>query len=278
MYKNNLLPTIPVAYANVKEDRSSIQKVLQLIDYYSHGWLIMCDLKVLNFIMGLKSGYAKYPCFYCMFDSRQSEKDYDNTHIWPARTDFDNDPLVPIEKIAFPVLHIKLGLFQKYVKALDKESDCFKFICQNIKKSEAKLTNGVFTGPEIRLLMKQDGFPGTMTDLQRSAWFNFCDVARHVLGKDITEDWKEKVDLLMSSFQAMGVPSVSNKMHLLFKHKDKCEPHLGIFSDEHGERLHKEMQVIEKRFGHCLNKEMLAECIWSLKRDTNFFKCSRTVF
>ena len=64
MYKNNVLPTVPIAYANVKEDRSSIQKVLELIDYYSHGWLIMCDLKVLNFIMKLKSGYPKYPCFY----------------------------------------------------------------------------------------------------------------------------------------------------------------------------------------------------------------------
>ena len=55
MYKSNPLPTIPVVHANVKEDRSSIQKLLELIDYYSHGWLILCDLKVLNFIMGLKS-------------------------------------------------------------------------------------------------------------------------------------------------------------------------------------------------------------------------------
>ena len=31
MCKNNFLPTIPIAYANVKEDRSSIQKVLELI-------------------------------------------------------------------------------------------------------------------------------------------------------------------------------------------------------------------------------------------------------
>ena len=58
--------------------------------------------------------------------------------------------------------------------------------------------------------MKHDGFPGTMTDLQRAAWFNFCVVARHVLGKNVTEDWKQKVHLLMSSFQAMGCPTVSN--------------------------------------------------------------------
>ena len=51
---------------------------------------------------------------------------------------------MPVEKIAFPFLHIKLGLFQKYLKALDKGSDCFKFTCRNIKKSEVKLLNGVF--------------------------------------------------------------------------------------------------------------------------------------
>ena len=77
------------------------------------------------------------------------------------------------------------------------------------------------------------------------------------LGKHVTEDWKEKVDLLISALQAMGCRSVTNKMHLIFKHKDKFEGYLGNFSDEHGERLH---------------KEMLAEYTWSVKRDT---KCNQ---
>ena len=125
---------MPIAYANVKEDRSSIGKLLELIKYNAHTWLIMCDLKVLNLIMKLKCGYSKYPCFYCMFDSRQSTLDFNPTHIWPPRVDFNISHLVPVEKIAFPFLHIKLGLSQKYVKALDKGSDCFKFICKNYKE------------------------------------------------------------------------------------------------------------------------------------------------
>jgi len=139
MYKNNLLPTLPIAYANVKEDWSSIRKILELIKYNACTWLVMCDFKVLDLIMGLKCGYSKYPYFHCMFDSRQSTLDFNPTHVWPPRVDFDLSPLVPVEKIAFPFLHIKLDLFQKYVKALDKGSDCFKFICRNIKKSEAKV-------------------------------------------------------------------------------------------------------------------------------------------
>jgi len=66
-----------------------------------------------------------------------------------------------------------------------------------------------------------------------------------------------KVDLLMFTFQTMGYSNVTNKMYLLSKHEDKCETYLGIFSDEHGERLYREMQVIEKRFGKCLNKKCL---------------------
>ena len=78
----------------------------------------MCDLKVLNFIMGLKSGYVKYPCFYCMFDSRQSTLNVNPTHIWSARVDFDINPLVSVEMITLPFLHIKLGLFQKTKTAI----------------------------------------------------------------------------------------------------------------------------------------------------------------
>jgi len=38
------------------------------------------------------------------------------------------------------------------------------------------------------------------------------------------------------------------------------------------------MQVLKKRFGRKTNKEMLAECIWSAKRDTTFYKSSKPVF
>jgi len=101
MYKHNLFLTLPIAYANVKEDRSSIGKLLELIKYNAHTWLIMCDLKVLNLIMKLKCGYSKYPCFYCMFDSRQSTLDFNPTHIWSQCVDFDISPLVPVERLLF---------------------------------------------------------------------------------------------------------------------------------------------------------------------------------
>ena len=47
---------------------------------------VLCDLKVLNYLAGLKSGYAKYPCFFCLFDSRDSFIDFDINHNCPLRT------------------------------------------------------------------------------------------------------------------------------------------------------------------------------------------------
>ena len=70
--------------------------------------------------------------------------------------------------------------------------------------------DGVFTGQEIRFLKKHADFPVTMTSTQCEAWFNFIAVAKNVLGKDITADWKEKNDRLMSSYQAIGCPTVSS--------------------------------------------------------------------
>ena len=43
--------------------------------------------------------------------------------------------------------------------------------------------------------MVRKDFPETMTDKERATWLTSCDVARHVLGRDVKEDWKEKVEL-----------------------------------------------------------------------------------
>ena len=191
--------------------------------------------------------------------------------------DFDNEPLMSVNRIALPVLYIKLGLFQQFVKALSHESDCYHYINRQFHKSEAKIANGVFNGPEIRTLINDSNFCNTMSEDEKTAWLSFCDVASNVLGKHVSNDWKDKIDHLISSFHIMGVQRMTSKMHLLFKHKDKLERYLGRFSDENGERLHQEMLSFEKRFSSHLTAEMMAEYVWSIKRDTNYFSASKVV-
>ena len=54
-----------------------------------------------------------------------------------------------------PLLHIKLGLIKQFVKALDRNSEAFKYL-QNffLKLSEAKINAGVFIGAQIIKILK----------------------------------------------------------------------------------------------------------------------------
>ena len=66
-----------------------------------------------------------------------------------------NEPLVPRDMIILPPLHIKLGLIKQLVKALDKDGECFKYICQSLPGlSIEKLKAGIFDGPDIQKLMQ----------------------------------------------------------------------------------------------------------------------------
>ncbi|GFX99066.1 uncharacterized protein TNCV_4810141 [Trichonephila clavipes] len=83
-----------------------------------------------------KSGYTKFPCFLWEWDSRDRKQHYVK-QAWPIRKDLipgvknvERQSLVDPKKILFAPLHIKLGLMKQFVKALDKEGECFKYLCE----------------------------------------------------------------------------------------------------------------------------------------------------
>ncbi|KAI6649576.1 hypothetical protein LOD99_6742 [Oopsacas minuta] len=114
---------------------------------------------------GQQSGYTKYPCFLCLWDSRAKSEQY-SRQSWPARTNLNvgdkniiHEPLVDPLKILLPPLHIKLGLMKQFVRALDKEGNCFKYITENFYYlSDEKRKAGIFDGPQIRQLVRDDNF------------------------------------------------------------------------------------------------------------------------
>ncbi|GBM96221.1 hypothetical protein AVEN_184312-1 [Araneus ventricosus] len=117
----------------MKEEYNTIASVLKKIKYQEHQWVICVDLKVVNFLLGQQSGHIKYPCFLCLWNSREKH----NTELgkkWRKRENMDfgeknviNNPLVGREKIIFPPLHIKLVL----TKQFDKDGSCFACIGKN---------------------------------------------------------------------------------------------------------------------------------------------------
>ena len=100
-----------------------------------------------------------------MGDSRADNRHY--TQIsWPSRISFTpglenvkSAYLVDPQNILLPPLYIKLGLMKNYIKALDKDGPTFNFLPMKFPPiSKAKLRAGVFDGPQIRELTKDEGF------------------------------------------------------------------------------------------------------------------------
>ena len=86
---------------------------------------------MVNFLLGQQSGYTKFPCLLCLSDYRAKDQYY-VTKGWslkielkPGDKNVMDNPLVPRDKIIFPLLHIKLGLMKKFVKVLNKEGKRF---------------------------------------------------------------------------------------------------------------------------------------------------------
>lgn len=274
LHIGNLYSAIPIGHSvHLKEQYEHINTVLNLLKYNEHKWIICVDLKMVNFLLGQQGGYTKYPCFLCLWDSRAKDKHWEQK-VWPVRETLTvgeknviHQPLVPREKIIFPPLHIKLGLIKQFVKALNTESNCFKFICLTFPGlSYEKIKAGIFDGPQIRQLINSKDFSSSMNDVEKRAWNSFVALVKGFLGNEKAKDYKDLVETLLGSFQQLGC-NMSIKVHFLMSHLDEFPANLGDVSDEHGERFHQDIKTMEERYQGRWNVNMMADYCWSIQRD-----------
>ena len=142
-----------------------------------------------------------------MWDSRAKNEHWIRKE-WPKRQNLIvgsanaiYEALVEWEKIVFPPLHIKLGLIKQFVKALNKDGDCFKYLrLRFLGLSDEKVKSGIFTGPDIRKLMKDLEFTGYMMDTEYDAWQAFVPVVKWFLGNRRDQDYVNLVNRLLESF------------------------------------------------------------------------------
>ena len=117
-----------------------------------------------------------------------------------------------------PPLHIKLGLMKQFVKALDQESDAFKYFTQFFPKlSEAKIKGGIFVGPQIKKIFASTEFSDKLNKIERTAWNFFKAVVDGFLGNNRAENYQELVQDLIEPYSAMGC-RMSLKLHMLDAH------------------------------------------------------------
>jgi len=136
----------------------------------------------------MQSGNIKYPCFLCLFDSRDRQNHYKKKEwtqrksLKPGSANVIKESLVEERKILLPPLHLELGLIKQYVRALNKTGDCFQYIAKKMPKlSESKLEAAIFDGPQIRTLFNDDNFIADMTDVEKAAWTSFRKVCQNFL-------------------------------------------------------------------------------------------------
>lgn len=276
LHNGNAHPSIPIAHSVILKERyENVKKLLDLIKYEDYGWEVIGDFKMLAFFMGLQSGWTKYPCYLCLWDSRASRVHYQQFQ-WPERDEYLvgrhnvlHEPLVDPEKVLMPPLHIKLGLIKQFVKALDVQSQAFNFLEGYFPElSSAKIKAGIFVGPQTKKLMASQEFFNLLTRIEKKAWNSFKAVVHNFLGNSKAENHVELITDLITNCSAMGC-NMSLKLHMLASHLDKFKSNLGAYYEEHGERFHQDIKNFERRFQGQYNENMMGDYVWNLVRDSN---------
>ena len=247
--------------------------VIDLLKYHEHNWIICVDLKMVSFLLGQQRGLTNFPCYLCMWDSRAREKHWTQKE-WPIRETLEagmpnivNDPIVSREKIIFPPLHIKLGLMKQFVRALCIDGECFQHIVSAFPAlSFEKIKAGVFDGPQIRALVRDEQFVRKMDDKEKAAWLSFAAVIQNFLGNKKADNYEVLVTRMLLAFYDLGC-NMSVKLHFLNSHLDKFPENLGAVSDEQGERFHQDLMTMEERYQGRWDINMMADYCWSIKRD-----------
>lgn len=117
LHIGNEYESIALAHSTqLKESYENVKYVLEKIRYDEHRWQFCGDLKIITIILGLQSGYTKYPSFLCLWDSRDRAQHYEKK-VWQAREGLEpgyknvlKQPLIDPSKVLLPPLHITLGL------------------------------------------------------------------------------------------------------------------------------------------------------------------------
>ena len=131
---------------------------------------------------------------------------------WPARKSLEpgimnveNQPLVEPGKILLPSMHLKLGLMKNFVKAMNQEAAAFTYLREKFPRlNEAKLKGGIFIGPQIQDLIKDEYFDKLLQGDEKVAWDSFKSVVKGFLGNRKAENYEELVSNLLQSYQKLG--------------------------------------------------------------------------
>ena len=107
-----------------------------------------------------------------------------------------------------------------------------------------------------------------MSDLERNAWQTFEMIVEGFLGNHRRDDYAMVVSSMIESYEKLGC-RMPLKLHFLHSHLNFFRNNLGNVSEEHGERFHQDIQVMEKRYQRRWNEAMMGDYVWNLMRKSH---------
>lgn len=194
----NRIKSIPVFYSKTyTENQDHVEEALNLIKYYDkiNEWLIVCDLKMIGILLGIKVGNCQYPCFLCNWrqdTSRNQDKTSSKSYIRQPGIERESfldgqfgvkgRQLVLKEKILFPPLHIKLGIFSQFIQSLGKDHPAVNYLKTRFPLSAAKIEGGILNGSQINKVMNKTDIQQHLKGKELRAWHSFMDLCHMFLG------------------------------------------------------------------------------------------------
>ena len=198
----------------------------------------MCGFKNGKFPIRATRRSYQISLLLCYWGSRANEEHWVRKEWSPRNTiklggkNIVNNPWVDRKNIILPPLHIKLGLMKQFFKALDCSGDSFGYICSTFPGlSYEKKKAGIFDGPQIRTLLRDQYFVTTMTVVEARAWKAFSKVVHNFLGNKRADNYIELVKELFLSLQDLGC-RMSIKVHYLHSHLSEFSANLGHVNEE----------------------------------------------
>jgi len=135
----------------------------------------------------------------------------------------------------------------------------FTYLWEKLPRlSEAKSKEGIFIGPQIRDIIKDEYFAKLLQGDEKASWDSFKFVVKLFLGNRRAQNYKQLVNNLLQSYQTLGCNMTLN-IHFLNSHLEFFPENCGAVSDEHGECFHQDISLMEKRYQGKWNCAMLVD-------------------
>lgn len=142
------------------------------------------------------------------------------------------------------------------------------------KLTVAKIDAGIFVGPDVLKILQDQIFYSRLSKNHKAALTALRDVVENFLGNHKAENYRELVKKLLDCYAKINA-NMSLKLHFLKSHLDNFEENLGDYSDQHGERFHQDIKVIERRYKGKDYRNMLGDHCWRLIRENPDIEWSR---